>query len=132
MLFRSRDMPLGILITLAACALLYASVALVLTGIAHWDTLNNDAPVANALKTLGAFFHGEEHGQRGGEKIALRNAAQLFEIAIDQYRAGDSESVAVLRRLGVSLYDADAEIHKMLGRGGTAVATVEEIGRAHV
>jgi APA family basic amino acid/polyamine antiporter len=46
-------MPLGILITLGACALLYAAVALVLTGIAHWDTLNNDAPVANALKALG-------------------------------------------------------------------------------
>jgi APA family basic amino acid/polyamine antiporter len=48
-----RDLPRGILITLGACALLYASVALVLTGIAHWDTLNNDAPVANALKALG-------------------------------------------------------------------------------
>jgi APA family basic amino acid/polyamine antiporter len=48
-----RDMPLGILITLGACAVLYAAVALVLTGIAHWDTLNNDAPVANALKALG-------------------------------------------------------------------------------
>ena len=48
-----RDLPLGILITLVACAVLYAGVALVLTGIAHWDTLANDAPVANALKTLG-------------------------------------------------------------------------------
>src|SRR5579863_2134895 len=48
-----RDMPRGILLTLAACALLYAGVSLVLTGIAHWDTLNNDAPVANALKALG-------------------------------------------------------------------------------
>jgi APA family basic amino acid/polyamine antiporter len=48
-----RDMPRGILLTLLACAVLYGSVALVLTGIAHWDTLNNDAPVANALKTLG-------------------------------------------------------------------------------
>ena len=48
-----RDMPLGILLTLGACAVLYASVALVLTGIAHWSTLNNDAPVANALKALG-------------------------------------------------------------------------------
>jgi basic amino acid/polyamine antiporter, APA family len=48
-----RDMPRGILLTLGACALLYAGVALVLTGIAHWDTLNNDAPVANALKALG-------------------------------------------------------------------------------
>jgi APA family basic amino acid/polyamine antiporter len=48
-----RDLPLGILFTLAGCALLYASVALVLTGIARWDTLNNDAPVANALKAVG-------------------------------------------------------------------------------
>jgi APA family basic amino acid/polyamine antiporter len=48
-----RNMPLGILITLGACALLYSGVALVLTGIARWDTLNNAAPVANALKALG-------------------------------------------------------------------------------
>jgi basic amino acid/polyamine antiporter, APA family len=48
-----RDMPLGIIITLVACAALYAGVALVLTGIARWDTLANDAPVANALKALG-------------------------------------------------------------------------------
>src|SRR5579859_4067369 len=48
-----RDLPLGILVTLAACAILYSGVALVLTGIAHWDTLNNDAPVANALKAIG-------------------------------------------------------------------------------
>ncbi len=48
-----RTMPLGILITLVACAILYAGVALVLTGIAHWSTLNNAAPVANALRALG-------------------------------------------------------------------------------
>jgi len=48
-----RDLPLGIAITLGACALLYALVGLVLTGIAHWSTLANDAPVANALKMLG-------------------------------------------------------------------------------
>jgi basic amino acid/polyamine antiporter, APA family len=48
-----RDMPIGIFATLAVCAVLYGSVALVLTGIAHWETLNNDAPVANALKAIG-------------------------------------------------------------------------------
>ena len=48
-----RDMPIGIFATLAICAVLYGSVALVLTGIARWDTLNNDAPVANALKAIG-------------------------------------------------------------------------------
>jgi APA family basic amino acid/polyamine antiporter len=48
-----RDMPRGIFGTLVICALLYGSVALVLTGIANWRTLNNDAPVANALKAIG-------------------------------------------------------------------------------
>ncbi len=38
---------------------------------------------------------------------------------------GKSTAAAVLRRLGVPLYDADAEIHKMMGRGGSAVAAVE-------
>src|ERR1700721_988902 len=38
---------------------------------------------------------------------------------------GKSTATAVLRRLGVPLYDADAEIHKMLGPGGAAVAAVE-------
>jgi APA family basic amino acid/polyamine antiporter len=48
-----RDLPLGIILTLVICALLYMSVALVLTGIQPWQTLNNAAPVANALKKLG-------------------------------------------------------------------------------
>lgn len=48
-----RDLPIGILATLVICALLYTSVALVLTGIADWRTLNNPAPVAGALKALG-------------------------------------------------------------------------------
>ena len=47
-----RDMPVGIFGTLLVCALLYASVALVLTGIANWKTLTGDAPVADALKNL--------------------------------------------------------------------------------
>jgi dephospho-CoA kinase len=38
---------------------------------------------------------------------------------------GKSTAAAVIRRLGVPLYDADAEIHKMLGPGGAAVAAVE-------
>jgi dephospho-CoA kinase len=37
---------------------------------------------------------------------------------------GKSTGAAVLRRLGVPLYDADAEIHKMLGPGGAAVPAV--------
>lgn len=48
-----RDLPIGIMATLVICAVLYASVALVLTGVQNWTTLNNAAPVANALKALG-------------------------------------------------------------------------------
>ena len=48
-----RDLPIGIIATLVICALLYTSVALVLTGVADWKSLNNAAPVANALKALG-------------------------------------------------------------------------------
>jgi basic amino acid/polyamine antiporter, APA family len=48
-----RDLPIGIIATLVICAILYISVALVLTGIAPYNTLDNAAPVANALKALG-------------------------------------------------------------------------------
>ena len=48
-----RDLPFGIVMTLIVCTILYVSVALVLTGIQRYDTLNNAAPVANALKALG-------------------------------------------------------------------------------
>lgn len=48
-----RDLPFGIIASLVICALLYVSVSLVLTGMQHWRTLNNAAPVANALKQAG-------------------------------------------------------------------------------
>ena len=48
-----RDIPWGIIITLAICTLLYGAVSLVLTGIVPYTTLNNDEPVARALKDVG-------------------------------------------------------------------------------
>jgi APA family basic amino acid/polyamine antiporter len=48
-----RDLPVGIIATLVICTVLYTAVALVLTGISDWRSLNNAAPVANALKELG-------------------------------------------------------------------------------
>jgi APA family basic amino acid/polyamine antiporter len=48
-----RNMPIGIVGTLIICGLLYTSVALVLTGIVNWKTLDNAAPVANALAAIG-------------------------------------------------------------------------------
>jgi len=48
-----RDLPIGIIGTLIICTVLYASVALVLTGIMSWTKLGTDSPVADALKALG-------------------------------------------------------------------------------
>ncbi|MBN9663485.1 MAG: amino acid permease [Acidobacteria bacterium] len=47
-----RDLPIGIIGTLLVCSALYIAVALVLTGIAPWQSLNSAAPVAEALKNL--------------------------------------------------------------------------------
>lgn len=47
-----RDLPFGIIVSLIICTILYVAVSLVLTGMQPWNTLNNAAPVANALKAL--------------------------------------------------------------------------------
>jgi APA family basic amino acid/polyamine antiporter len=44
-----RDMPIGILVSLAICTVLYISVAAVLTGMVPYADLNTPAPVALAL-----------------------------------------------------------------------------------
>ena len=45
-----RDIPLGIIFTLAVCAVLYVAVAVVLTGMQHYSTFMGEAaPVAKAL-----------------------------------------------------------------------------------
>jgi APA family basic amino acid/polyamine antiporter len=49
-----RDLPFGILASLAVCATLYITVAVVLTGVQHYSTFLGDAaPVASALRALG-------------------------------------------------------------------------------
>ena len=48
-----RDVPLGILLTLIVCTILYIGVAVVLTGLVPWATVAGDgAPVVNALKRV--------------------------------------------------------------------------------
>ena len=44
-----RDMPTGILASLAICTVLYVAVSAVLTGMVHYSELNTAAPVALAL-----------------------------------------------------------------------------------
>jgi APA family basic amino acid/polyamine antiporter len=47
-----KTMPIGILASLGICTLLYILMALVITGMAPYQTLNNPAPVATALANV--------------------------------------------------------------------------------
>ena len=48
-----RDMPIGILGSLAICTILYIAVSLVLTGVVSYKQLNVPAPIAVAVSNLG-------------------------------------------------------------------------------
>jgi basic amino acid/polyamine antiporter, APA family len=48
-----RDLPIGILGSLAICTALYVAVSLVLTGLLRYTELNDAAPMAKALKANG-------------------------------------------------------------------------------
>jgi len=48
-----RDLPRAVLLSLGVSMTLYLAVSMVLTGVAHYTTLNTDAPVADAFKALG-------------------------------------------------------------------------------
>jgi APA family basic amino acid/polyamine antiporter len=51
-----RDMPIGILGSLAVCTVIFISLSFVLTGMSPYKDLNNAAPVVNALQAAGAPF----------------------------------------------------------------------------
>jgi len=50
-----RDLPIGIIVSLLVCAVLYVAVAGVLTGMVHWQDINIEAPVARAFLDRGLF-----------------------------------------------------------------------------
>jgi APA family basic amino acid/polyamine antiporter len=49
----SRNIPIGILTSLAICTVLYIAVAAVLTGMVPYDKINIEAPVADAFRQVG-------------------------------------------------------------------------------
>lgn len=49
-----RDMPIGILVSLAICTVLYIAVSLTLTGIVNYKDLNVAAPIALAIDKFGS------------------------------------------------------------------------------
>lgn len=44
-----RDMPIGIILSLSICTLLYIGVAAVLTGMVYWPDVNIEAPIVRAF-----------------------------------------------------------------------------------
>ncbi len=72
-----RDLPFGIIMTLVVCAVLYIAVALVLTGIAPWKTLNGAAPVAEALKRLG--YNGVRKWVSLGALVGMVSSLLVFQ-----------------------------------------------------
>lgn len=48
-----RDVPIGIIVSLVLCTLLYIAVAAVLTGMVPYDKIDINAPVSNAFKQVG-------------------------------------------------------------------------------
>ncbi|MFK2877914.1 amino acid permease [Rhodanobacter hydrolyticus] len=51
-----RDLPRAVLLSLGISMAMYLAVSLVLTGIAHYTTLNTAAPVADAFQGLGLHW----------------------------------------------------------------------------
>ncbi len=49
----ARDMPRGILGSLAICTILYVAVSLVVVGMQHYTELNAEAPLADAFSSRG-------------------------------------------------------------------------------
>jgi APA family basic amino acid/polyamine antiporter len=52
-----KDMPIGILASLAICTVLYILMALVMTGLAHYTDLNVPHPVFVAIEKAGPALH---------------------------------------------------------------------------
>ena len=49
----SRDVPIGIIVSLVLCTFLYIAVAAVLTGMVPYNQINIDAPVSDAFRQVG-------------------------------------------------------------------------------
>ena len=53
-----RDVPIGIIVSLILCTVLYIAVAAVLTGMVPYDKINRDAPVSDAFAQVGLGWAG--------------------------------------------------------------------------
>lgn len=81
-----RDLPIGIIATLAVCTVLYIAVAIVLTGIVPWQSLMDEAaPVANSLKKLAVgtgspVLHWVQLGVLFGAMMGMISSLLVFQL----------------------------------------------------
>ena len=84
-----RDLPIGIIATLAVCTLLYVAVAVCLTGLVPWQSMVGDAaPVVNALKKLSVLPGG--HPLHWIRMVVLIGAIMGMLSSILVYQLGQS------------------------------------------
>jgi basic amino acid/polyamine antiporter, APA family len=74
-----KDLPIGIILTLLICTLLYIAVVVVLTGIVPWRTLMDDAaPIVNTMKRL--HFGGVEVIVLMGALMGMISSLLVFQL----------------------------------------------------
>jgi APA family basic amino acid/polyamine antiporter len=74
-----RDIPIGIIATLVICTILYIAVAVILTGLVDWRTLEGDAaPVVNTLKKLN--FHWVRLAVLFGALMGMISSLLVFQL----------------------------------------------------
>ncbi len=95
-----RDVPIGVIASLATCTLIYLVVAGLLTAIAPYDVLNVSSPVAFALLRLGLFLGRGPGGGRRDHRPHLDHADDLLRPDANGVRDGARRiAAAVLQRV---------------------------------
>lgn len=87
-----RDMPIGILASLGVCTVLYLAVAIVLTGVAKWNTLGNEEAMAAVFTA---------RGMRWAASIIALGAIVATTSALVPYQAGQPRIFFSMARDGL-------------------------------
>ncbi|MDX2083009.1 MAG: amino acid permease [Rickettsiales bacterium] len=109
-----KDLPIGIIVSAAVCAVLYVAVSLVLTGIVRYDTLNNAEPLARALR---------ENGSNIGSALVATGAIAGITSVLLILIYGQSRIFFVMARDGL-IPPAFCKLHKKFATPHFAVAFV--------
>lgn len=105
-----RDLPVGILGSLAICTVLYVAVALVITGMVPYDEINPDAALANAFL---------EHGKDGYATLISAGAVAGLTTVVMTLMIGAVRVVFAMSRDGL----LPESLARVTARTGTPLRT---------